>query len=70
MKEAEVILREYHNENIDPEIIQISEKFGHYLIFTPPHYNDIHPIELLWARIKSSIAKKYSKCANITDVRM
>ena len=67
--EARCILRKWQQENIDPEIVQMAAEQGHKFIFTPPHYSDLQPIELLWARVKNAVAKEYSKQTTLSDVR-
>jgi transposase len=34
---------------------------GHQVLFTPPHHSDFQPIELLWAKIKGNIGRRYYK---------
>jgi len=36
---------------------QISTAHGHYLLYTPPYHPELQPIELIWARIKNTIAQ-------------
>ena len=55
--EARLLLRKWQKEHILPEIVQLAAEEGHKVIFTPPHHSDLQPIESLWARIKSAIAK-------------
>ncbi len=56
-------------DNIDPEIVQVAREMGHIVLFTPPHYSDLQPVELVWAYIKSSIARKYSNTTTFNDVQ-
>ena len=55
--------------NIEPAIVQETRKLGHDDIFTPPHLSDLQPIKLIWARIKSSIARSYSKTTTLQNVK-
>ena len=37
----------------------LSEERGHKVLFTPPCHSDFQPIELLWAKLKGNIGRKY-----------
>lgn len=37
----------------------IAEANGHRVLFTPPYHSDLQPIELLWAKLKGNIGRKY-----------
>lgn len=41
--------------NIEAEIIEIAEEYGHKVIFTPSCFSGPQPIELVWARVKQII---------------
>ncbi len=58
--EAKQLLRQWQDQNICAEVVSMAKESGHVVLFTPPHYSDLQPIRLLWAKIKSSVAKKYS----------
>lgn len=38
-------------------------------MFTPPHYSDLQPIELVWAHMKNTVARQYSYKTTLDDVR-
>lgn len=44
---AKVMLRNRKNDNVRPEICTLSEEHNHRVIFTPPHYSYLQPIEML-----------------------
>ncbi len=48
--------------------MKLAEAEGHQVIFTPPHYSDLQPIELVWAKINNSIAKQYTNDVTFQDV--
>ncbi len=68
---------------IHPEIIRLAREKGHDVVFTPPdvvftppdvvftppHLSDLQPIEMLWADIKSKIARQYERTTTFNDVR-
>ena len=66
--EAKILLRKWVNDNIEPAIVEAATKFGHQIVFTPPHFSDLQPIELLWARIKGAVGRQYNKYTTLRDV--
>lgn len=67
--EAKLMLRNWVNDNVRPEICTLAEEFGHKVVFTPPHYSDLQPIELLWAYVKGRVGKEYSSSTTLQDVK-
>ena len=59
--EAKIRMKNWIQNSIELEIIQLADENGHEVLFTPPHHSDLQPIELVWAKIKSSIDRQYSK---------
>lgn len=51
------------------EIEQLASAAGHCVLFTPPHFSYLLPIELVWARIKGAVARDYLKCITFSIVR-
>ena len=39
---------------------ELAEKQGHTVAFTPPHYSDLQPIELIWWLIKGNIGRQHT----------
>lgn len=67
--EAKLLLKKWINANVEMEIVQCAKELGHSVLFTPPHYSDLQPIELVWALIKNNVAKSYKKGITFTEVR-
>ena len=44
-----------------PKVVLLAEDQGHEVLFTPPYHSGLQPIELLWAKLKGNIGRKYSK---------
>ena len=42
---------------------------GHEVLFTPPRYSDLQPIETVWAIVKSEVGRQYDDKTTIADVR-
>ena len=52
--------KKYITECCVYECVQLAEAQGHTVVFTPPYYSDLQPIELVWARIKGNVGRQYS----------
>ena len=48
---------------------ELAEKAGHRVLFTPPHHSDLQPIELLWAKLKGNIGRKYDSNTTMTVLK-
>lgn len=68
--EAKQLLRKWINEKILPAAVQEAESAGHKVIFTPPHYRDFEPIELVRACVKGAIARAYNRNSTLELVKM
>ncbi len=66
---AKILLREWVNKNVEPAIVELTQEEGHEIIFTPPHFSDLQPIELLWARVKGKIAGCYNNDTRFEDLK-
>jgi len=38
------------------------------LLFSPPHYSDLQPIEIVWANVKGQIGRQYNTETTFADV--
>jgi len=47
----------------------IAEQNGHCVLFTPPCHSDLQPIELLWAKLKGNIGRKYDTDTTMTVLK-
>jgi len=47
----------------------IAEANGHRVLFTPPCHSDLQPIELLWAKLKGNIGRKYDTDTTMTILK-
>ena len=41
---------------------------GHEVIFSPPNYSDLQPIEIVWENIKGEVGRKYTTQTTFKDV--
>ena len=46
-----------------------SDHDGDLVLFTPPHHSDFQPIELLWAKLKGNIGRKYDSKTTMTVLK-
>ena len=67
--EAKNLLRNCINAEIKSAIEILAESHGHQVVFMPPDFSDLQPIELLRARIKVEVGRQYSKNTSLEDVR-
>ncbi|EGZ23418.1 hypothetical protein PHYSODRAFT_482242 [Phytophthora sojae] len=56
-------------ELVEPEIVTMAKKKGHEVVFTPPHYSDLQPIEFVWANVKGEVGRQYTKDTTFQQVR-
>jgi transposase len=49
--------------------VKLAEERGHKVYFTPPHHSDLQPIELLWAKLKGNIGRKYNSHTTMTVLK-
>jgi transposase len=62
------LLRAWIVANVEIEVTQLAKALGHQVVFTPPHYSDLQPIELVWALIKGVIGRQYDFKTSFKDV--
>lgn len=60
-KDLKARVRDYIKANEKMMITKVCEEKGHKVLFTPPRYSDLQPIELVWANIKYNIGRNYSR---------
>lgn len=69
VSEAKMIFCEHVFWNVPFEVVKLAEEQGHIVLFTPPCYSDLQPIELVWAFIKGRIGRMYSLSTTLSDVK-
>ena len=67
-KELKAKVREHIKANEKMMITKVCEEKGHKVVFTPPRYSDLQPIELVWANIKGNIGRDYAKGTTMKDI--
>jgi len=62
-------------ENLEPVVrkeLNVVEKMakdaGHEILYSPPHYSDLQPIETVWAIVKGKVGKLYNNETTMKDV--
>lgn len=61
-------LQEYIQTNVQPVIVKLAKDAGHEVMFSPPHYSDLQPIETVWAIVKGIVGRQYSVTTTFKDV--
>jgi transposase len=51
-----------------PTIVTMAEDAGHTVLFTPPRYSDLQPIEMVWAVVKNRVGHQYTAETSFKDV--
>ena len=62
-------------ENLEPVVrkeLNVVEKIakdaGHEILYSPPHYSDLEPIETVWAIVKGEVGRLYDNETTMKDV--
>ena len=66
--EAKKYLKQWIANNVKPEIVTAAAEQGHRVLFTPPYYSDLQPIEYLWACVKGHIGRSYTTGTTLAQV--
>ena len=61
-------LQKHVAEHVKPVLVTMAEEAGHTLLYTPPRYSDLQPIELVWAIVKGRVGKEYTTDTKMKDV--
>jgi hypothetical protein len=64
-------LRTYIAAHVRPRSETLAEQYGHRLLWTPPYYSKLQPIERVWAVVKNEIARQHTKATSfqVAEVR-
>jgi transposase len=62
-------LSEYVRKNIKPVVVSMAAARGHEVLFSPPHYSDLQPIEIVWAIVKGVVGRQYTTETTFQQVR-
>jgi transposase len=58
----------YISKNVEIVVCKMARDAGHEVLFSPPHYSDLQPIELIWAVVKGELGRQYSTDTTFKDV--
>ena len=50
------------------KVEQMARDKGHEVLYSPPHYSDLQPIELVWAVAKGEAGRQYDTKTEFSDV--
>lgn len=62
-------LREPIKAHAKAIIVSMAEEAGHEVMFSPPHYSDLQPIEIVWANVKGAVGRAYTAETTFAEVR-
>lgn len=62
-------LQSYIKQHIQPVIVTMARARGHEVLFSPPHYSDLQPIELVWANVKGTVGRQYTTKTTFLQVK-
>lgn len=63
------VLGPYIEKHVDYDIVAMAKARGHQVLFTPPHYSDLQPIETVWAIVKSEVGRQYTNKTTFPEVK-
>ena len=58
-----------HKPSLPLEVEKLAKDKGHEVLWSPPHYSDLQPIERVWAVIQNAVGKAYTKDTKFADVK-
>jgi transposase len=62
------MLKQWIDDNVPIEVERLAREKGHMVLFTPAYHSDLQPIELVWARVKGNVGRKYTKDTSLDEV--
>ena len=62
-------VKSYLEQNVLKHCEQVAKDAGHQLLLTPPYHSDLQPIELVWAKVKGNVGRKYAKGVSLDTVQ-
>jgi transposase len=61
-------LQLYIRLNVVPVIVEMARERGHDVIYTPPRFSDLQPIEYVWAMVKGIAGRQYTSETTFAQV--
>ena len=61
-------LQGFIERNVIPVVAKIKNEVGHEVLYLPPHYSDLQPIETVWAILKGDVGRQYKTETTFKDV--
>eukprot|EP00171_Calliarthron_tuberculosum_P000839 IDg839t1 len=62
------LVEEYIRKNVIPTVCDMARSAGHEVLYSPPHYSDLQPIEIVWALTKGTVGRAYTIQTKFPDV--
>ncbi|KAF0707795.1 hypothetical protein DYB28_016012 [Aphanomyces astaci] len=61
-------LKKYVDEHIPPVVVEMARSRGHHVVYTPPGFSELQPIELVWANVKGTVGRAYTSNTTFDEV--
>ena len=55
-------------DHVKPVVVNMVEEAGYTAMWSPPHYYELYPIELVWANFKGAVGRQYNTNTTLVDV--
>ena len=62
-------LKVHIEENVKPVIVSMAQEKGHEVLFSPPHFSDLQPIQIVWANVKGEVGRQYTTETTFAQVK-
>ncbi|OQR83706.1 hypothetical protein ACHHYP_14385 [Achlya hypogyna] len=53
---------------VEPLVVQAAAARGHLVVYTPPYYSELQPIETVWAQVKGRVGMQYDEATSFAMV--
>ena len=67
LRPGQIVILDNASLHKSPDLIEIIQNTGCYLVFLPPYSPDLNPIEKVWANFKRNLRKVIKKCGGFRD---
>ncbi|EDQ87919.1 uncharacterized protein MONBRDRAFT_26987 [Monosiga brevicollis MX1] len=62
-------LQDALHEDGKPVAVMMAEQAGHQVLFTPPHYSELQPMEMIWTAVKREVGLQHRTDTTFVEVR-
>ncbi|CAK4066801.1 unnamed protein product [Aphanomyces euteiches] len=62
-------LQEHVDQFVLPVVVEMARARGHDVVYTPPGFSELQPIEMIWANVKGKVGRAYTSDTTFSEVR-